>query len=136
MLQEWQVPVAVNFHIEEEMERMKKHGRSVRRVIQQSEQKAELARHKDVLHNVPGHTELVEHHIETRDAEPVQLPAYWLPHAHRETVCQDLQEMLESVVIEPTTSKWAAPMVLVPKKAGSLRICVDYRWLNSVLSLS
>ena len=64
-------------------------------------------------------------------ARPVRLPPYRLPQAYRSDVHQELQEMLTQKIIEPSTSEWEAPIVLVKKKDGSLWLCVDYQQLNS-----
>ena len=99
---------------------------------QQQELQGLLEEFADVMQNQPGRTDAAEHTIDTGTARPVKLPPYRPPHAHKETVKQEIDEMLESGIIEPSQSEWSAPIVLVKKKDGTLRLCVDYRRLNSV----
>ena len=79
-----------------------------------------------------GETDLVEMSIETGDATPRKQAARRLPFAVRQEVTRQLQNMQEQKIILPSTSPWASPIVLVRKKDGSLRFCVDYRTLNAV----
>lgn len=85
---------------------------------------------------MPGRTNLTEHRIETGTARPVKLPPYRIPHAYRGAVQKEIEEMLEAEIeaeiIEPSMSEWCSPIVPVKKKDGSLRLCIDYRRLNSV----
>lgn len=43
-----------------------------------------------------------------------------------------VSDMQKKGVVKPSNSPWASPIVLVPKKDGSLRFCVDFRRLNSI----
>ena len=86
----------------------------------------------DVMSDLPGKTEIVEHRIETGDAKPVRLPPYRLPHAYRDIVKKELEEMEKHGIIENSSSDWSSPIALVKKKDRTLRFCTDFRRLNSV----
>ena len=79
-----------------------------------------------------GRTSVAEHCIQTGEIPRIWLALYRLPHAYRETVKTKLEHMERDGVIERSSNEWAAPIVLVRKKDGSLRMCVDYRRLNAV----
>ena len=86
----------------------------------------------EVMSSTPGRTSKAVHKVQLTDQKPVRLAPYRLPHAYRELVRREIDEMLEAGVIEPSNSDWAAPIVLVDKKDGTMRMCVDYRRLNAV----
>ena len=86
----------------------------------------------DVFQCKPGCTSKAEHVIDSGNAAPIRLPPYRIPHAYRAAVKEELEGMLADGIIEPSTSAWSAPIVLVKKSDGSLRLCVDYRRLNQV----
>ena len=58
-----------------------------------------------------------------------------MPFALREEVEQMVADMLAQGVIVPSASPWASPVVLVRKRDGGVRFCVDYRRLNRVTKL-
>ena len=55
-----------------------------------------------------------------------------MPYALREESNKQIEDMLEKGIISPSTSPWASPIVLVHKKSGDLRFCIDYRRLNQI----
>ena len=77
-----------------------------------------------------GRANWVEHKINTGTNYPIrQAPRRLAPH-RRKLVDVEVDKMLESGTIEPAEGPWASPVVLVKKKDGSMRFCVDYRRLN------
>ena len=74
----------------------------------------------------------MQHHIDTGDAKPIRQQARRVPLPRRETVHTLLNEMLAKGIISPSKSPWASPIVLVAKKDGSTRFCIDYRKVNLV----
>ena len=79
-----------------------------------------------------GETDLTEMTIETGDSPPKRVPARRMPLAVRREVARQLRVMQEAGVIQPSTSPWSSPVVMVRKKDGTQRFCVDYRALNAV----
>ena len=70
--------------------------------------------------------------INTGDASPMKQPTRRIPFTLRQEVARQLDQMQKQGVIQPSRSPWASPVVLVKKRDGSHRFCVDYRGLNSL----
>ena len=79
-----------------------------------------------------GETSLVTMDIDTGDASPRKQPPRRMPFMVREEVARQLKCMQQDGVIQPSNSPWSSPVVMVKKKDGSHRFCVDYRALNSL----
>ena len=92
-----------------------------------------LIEYNDVFVGAGGQltrTGLVKHAINTGNQYPIrQQPRRTLLHL-QDKVKKQVTGMLEQGVIEPSNSPWSSPIVLVCKKDGSYRFCVDYRLLN------
>ena len=80
-----------------------------------------------------GRTTLLQHHIVT---DPQAAPVYQrprpIPLRVRKDVELEVNNMLKAGIIVPSSSEWSSPIVVVKKKDGGIRLCVDYRALNDV----
>ena len=94
-----------------------------------------LIQYQDIFskgENDVGQTDLVEHKIVTESAVPIKQRPRPLPRKQNEEVERQIKILLETGMISVSDSAWSSPIVCVKKKDGSLRMCVDYRKLNSV----
>jgi len=77
-------------------------------------------------------TPLVEHRIDTGDHHPIRQPLRRQPLAPQEIIDKQVEEMRRHGIIEPASSPWSSNVVLVRKRDGSLRFCVNYRAVSNV----
>ena len=89
----------------------------------------------DIFSGEPNLTSVATHKIDTGDSPPIRSSPYRIPQKLEEEVNKEIEKMLEMGIIRPSTSPWAAPVVIVPKPDGTIRLCVDYRKLNSVTKM-
>ncbi len=87
---------------------------------------------KPLFTDKPGPTSLIEHSIMLTSDVPVRSRPYPVAYGIRESLRNDMQEMKDLGVIRDSNSPYASPVVIVKKKDGSNRICVDYRKLNKL----
>ena len=80
----------------------------------------------------PGKISLVQHVIDTGDAIPIKKRPYRTSPQCKQEVDRQVKVMLQKGVIRESVSPWSSPVVLIKKKNGSFRFCVDLRKVNAV----
>ena len=65
--------------------------------------------------------------------DSISVASYRMTPLELKELKNQLEESLSIGFIHPSTSPWGAPMLFVTKKAGTLRLCIDYRKLNRVI---
>lgn len=83
-------------------------------------------------HKGLGLTNILNHKIDTGNSEPIRQRYYRMSPAKQQILQQQVDEMLALDVIEPSDSAWSSPVLIVQKKNGEPRLCLDSRKLNSV----
>ena len=79
-----------------------------------------------------GRTSLIYHRIDTGDSGPVRQAMRRVPHEHIPVLKAEVDKLQKAGAVEPSSSPFASPTILVKKKDGSMRLCIDYRKLNAV----
>ena len=79
-----------------------------------------------------GRTSLVQHTIDTGDHPAIKQPTRRTPFIQRDKIAQMIEEIQDRGVVQPSSSAWASPIVIVPKKDGTSQFCVDFRRVNAV----
>ncbi|GFO17740.1 Zinc finger protein [Plakobranchus ocellatus] len=88
--------------------------------------------YSSIFSDSPGTTSTEEHCIELTSSIPVRQRPYPVPYAMRQTLRDELREMEDLGVIRKSCSPYASPVVVVKKKDGTNRVCIEYRRLNKL----
>ena len=92
-----------------------------------------LTEFADVFSDVPGRTTLGIHHIELfPNTRPIHSTPYRLSPDKAKVLKEELSNLVRQGIVEESNSPWASPIVMVPKADGTLRLCTDFRKVNSV----
>ncbi|CAF1330915.1 unnamed protein product [Rotaria sp. Silwood1] len=119
-------------HIEEEQICLPDLSYSDLNDIQKAKLVTLIKQYPQVFTEKLGRTHLVKQVIELQPGtQSANTQPYRLSPSKKAIVDQQLEEMLQAGHITPSHSPWASPIVLSPKKDGTLRFCVDYRKLNA-----
>jgi len=79
-----------------------------------------------------GVTNIVKHQIPTGDQEPISQKPYKIDDKKRKIIKEEINKMLKDGIIKESQSPWSSPVVIVTKKDGSNRFCIDYRKINNI----
>ena len=93
-----------------------------------------LKRYEEIFTEIPGKASVIEHKIDLTDDRPIRCKRYPLPYAKRGEIREQIKNMMDTGIVRESSSPSVSPQVVVKKKDGSYRMCVDYRKLNLVRS--
>jgi len=99
---------------------------------QQQETRHLISQSSDIFSHSPGVADLPPFSLDTGQAAPIQKRPYRPALAWKQKIETEIDTLLAEGIIQPSTSPWASPLMAVPKKNGEVRICIDFRAVNSL----
>lgn len=107
---------------------------SISRNLDDEERKLEefLSMELDKFNDIEGPTHLAKHEIRLTDPQPIKQRYRPRNPAMQQVINDEVNKMLSEGVIEPSSSAWSSPVVIVRKPDNTKRFCVDFRRLNAV----
>lgn len=99
---------------------------------QQHDVKHLLYSYPTLFSDVPGLTTVTEHDIDVGQASPIKQHPYRVSPTKLQSIRSEVSYMQKHGIIEPSSSNWSSPCLLVPKSDGTVRFCTDYRKVNDV----
>ena len=75
-------------------------------------------------------TNILQATLNTGLSQPIKQRPYKNPITLQANIDKQINDMLDAGIVSPSSSPWSSPMVIVPKRDGTHRICIDYRKLN------
>ena len=79
-----------------------------------------------------GHCTILKHEIDLINPKPIAQPMRRAPLHLENKVDEMIQDLEKQGIIRESSSPWSSPIVVCQKKTGDIRLCIDYRRLNSV----
>ena len=90
---------------------------------------------KHLFPDVPGCTDCVYYDVDVGTATPCKQHPYRVSPIKRGYLKTEIDYMLKNKIIEPSSSDWSSPCILVPKPDGTFHFCTDFRKLNAVTKM-
>ena len=91
-----------------------------------------LSNYPDVLTAKPGCTNAIQHDITLITTNPIRAKHYPVPCHLKEEFNKEVNSLIEQGFIQPSSSPYSSPPLLLRKEDGSIRLCVDFRELNQI----
>ena len=91
-----------------------------------------LRRYEEICTEISGKAGVIENKIDLSDDCPIRCKPYPLPYTKRGEIREEIKNMMDTGIVRESSSPYASSLVVVKKKDGSNRMCVDYRKLSLI----